>query len=159
MRNPVATAPDIFIRLEDPAQPDIVELLRQGEANSARLYPAESNHHLPLDALRAPEVRFFVARDAEGRALGTGAVVLKGDWAEVKRMWVIEEARGRGLSKTILAMLVSTAQAEGARMLRLETGNVSHAALALYRGAGFKERGPFEGYGPDPLSVFMEKTL
>jgi putative acetyltransferase len=42
---------------------------------------------------------------------------------------------------------------------RLETGVVSHAALALYRRAGFAEREPFADYGPDPLSVFMEKQL
>ncbi len=28
----------------------------------------------------------------------------------------------------------------------------------LYRKLGFKERGPFGPYGPDPLSVFMEKV-
>ena len=31
--------------------------------------------------------------------------------------------------------------------------------LALYRSAGFIETGPFGRYAPDPLSVFMEKTL
>lgn len=34
-------------------------MLRNGEANSARRYPAESNHHHPLDALRAPELHFL----------------------------------------------------------------------------------------------------
>jgi putative acetyltransferase len=66
----------LVIRQEDPAQPDVVELLRHGEAFSASLYPPESDNLLPLDALRRTEVRFFVARDAEGKALATGAVVL-----------------------------------------------------------------------------------
>jgi hypothetical protein len=34
--------------LEDPAQPEILTLLRAGEEHSAQLYPAESNHHLAL---------------------------------------------------------------------------------------------------------------
>jgi putative acetyltransferase len=51
------------------------------------------------------------------------------------------------------------AAAEGAAVLRLETGAGSHAALALYRAAGFVERGPFGAYRPDPLSVFMEKPI
>jgi hypothetical protein len=59
----------VVIRQEDPAQPDVVELMRHGEAFSASLYPPESNHHVSLDALREPEVRFLVARDAEGKAL------------------------------------------------------------------------------------------
>jgi len=147
------------IRREDPAQPDIVVLLRHGEANSARLYPAESIHHLPLDQLRAPDVRFLVARDSAGRALGTGAIVLRGTWAELKRMWVEPAARGRGLSKQMLAALEHAARVEGVTILRLETGVASHAALGLYDGAGFRRRDAFEGYRPDDLSVFMEKRI
>jgi putative acetyltransferase len=149
----------LVIRQEDPAQPDIIQLLRNGEANSAKLYPPESNHHLPLDDLRKPEVCFLVGRDAGGRALATGALVLHGDWAEIKRMWVEEDARGRGLAKTVLASLVAKALAAGVNVLRLETGVASHAALGLYERAGFQRREPFADYQPDPLSVFMEKRL
>jgi putative acetyltransferase len=153
-------APDAHvISLEDPAQSDVVELLRHGEAFSASLYPPKSNHHLSLHALRRPEVRFLVARDADGKALATGALVLHDDWAEIKRMWVEEAARGRGIARRVLNALIAEAGSEGVRMLRLETGTVSHTALALYESVGFKRRGPFAGYRPDPLSVFMERLL
>jgi putative acetyltransferase len=148
----------LCIAIEDPAQPEIVRLLRDGEAHSAALYPAESNHHLPLDALRAPEVRFLVARE-HGRALGTGALVLHGDWAELKRMWVEAEARGRGTSKALLAALEAIAREAEIRALRLETGVASHEALGLYARAGFVPIAPFADYQPDPLSVFLEKPL
>jgi putative acetyltransferase len=147
------------IDIEDPSQPEIVVLLRDGEAHSASLYPAESNHHLPLSALRASNVRFLVARDAGGRAIGTGALALYDDWAELKRMWIVPEARGRGVSKAILAALEARARGEGIRILRLETGIDSHAALALYQRAGFRTCDPFGDYRADPLSVFMEKDL
>jgi putative acetyltransferase len=147
------------ITVEDPAQPEIVHLLRDGEAHSAELYPAESNHHLPLEALRRPDVRFFVARDDAGRAIATGALVLQGSWAELKRMWVVPEARGRGVSKAMLAAIESMARQEGVRLLRLETGVASDAALGLYARSGFRRRGPFGDYREDPLSVFMEKPL
>jgi putative acetyltransferase len=147
----------LSIRKEDPGQSDVVELLRHGEAFSASLYPPESSHHLPLDALRRPEVRFLAARDAEEKALATGAVVLHGDWAEIKRMWVEEAARGQGIAHRILNALVAEAASAGVAMLRLETGVTSHAALALYEKTGFKRRGPFADYHPDPLSVFMER--
>ena len=150
---------DLQIREEDPAQPDIIPLLRDGEAESAELYPAESNHHLPLDALRATNMRFFVARDGDGRPVGTGALALQGDWAELKRMWVIPEARRRGVSKAVLTALEERARCEGISVLRLETGAASHAALGLYAAAGFLRRGPFGAYRPDPLSMFMEKAL
>jgi putative acetyltransferase len=149
----------VIIRQEDPAQADVVELLRHGEAFSASLYPPESNHHLPLQALRRPEVRFFVARNADRKALATGALVHHGDWAEIKRMWVEEAARGRGIAGQILDALMAEAAGAGVEMLRLETGIANHAALALYEKAGFKRRGPFADYRADPLSVFMERRL
>jgi len=147
------------INTEDPSQPDIMMLLRDGEQHSAQLYPAESNHHMALSALRASNVRFLVVRDASGRAVGTGALVLDGAWAELKRMWVIPAARGLGLSKLILAALEARARSEGVHTLRLETGVENHAALGLYTRAGFKRRQPFGDYRADPLSVFMEKDL
>jgi putative acetyltransferase len=147
------------IRLEDPAQPEIVHLLEAGERYSASLYPAESNHHLSLDALRAAHIRFLVARDSAGRAVATGALALCGSWAELKRMWVVPEVRGRGVSRAILEALEARAREEGVRCLRLETGIENHAALALYERAGFTRCEPFGAYRPDPLSVFMQKQL
>src|SRR6185437_431314 len=158
-----SVALDAVIRLEDPAQPDIVALLGDGERHSASLYPPESNHHLPLEALREPHIRFLVARDGDGRAIGTGAIALFGIeaqcWAELKRMWVIPAARGKGVSRIILEELEARATHEGARWLRLETGIENHAALVLYERAGFTRCGPFGDYKPDPLSVFMAKEL
>jgi putative acetyltransferase len=110
-------------------------------------------------SLRRPEVRFFVARDAEGKAFATGAVVLHDDWAEIKRMWVEEAARGRGIARQILNVLMAEAGGAGLERLRLETGVANSAALALYEKTGFKRREPFADYRPDPLSVFMERQL
>ena len=155
---PSASA-SLIIKQEDPAQPDVVALLRNGEVNSAKLYPAESNHHLSLDALRRPEVRFLVARDINGKPVATGAIVLGDGWAEIKRMWVEEDGRGRGTAWQILNVLIEQAREAGIGTLRLETGVVSRATLALYDKAGFRRREPFADYRPDPLSVFMEKVL
>ena len=150
---------ELWVSLEDPAQPDVVRLLEDGERYSASLYPAESNHHLSLDALRAAQIRFLVARDGTGRAVATGALALCGSWAELKRMWVVPDVRGRGVSKSMLAALEAMAREEGARCLRLETGIENRAALALYERAGFTRCDPFGDYRPDPLSVFMQKWL
>jgi putative acetyltransferase len=155
----MTAATELKIAVEDPERPETVALLRDGEAHSAKLYPAESNHHLPLCTLRAPNVRFLVVRDANGRAVGTGALALDGAWAELKRMWVIPEARRLGISKIILAALEAHARNEGVRTLRLETGVENHAALGLYAKAGFRHRDPFGDYRADPLSVFMQKDL
>jgi putative acetyltransferase len=147
------------ITLEDPAAPEILTLLEEGERYGASLYPAESNHFPPIEALRNANVRFVVARDADGAAIATGAVALHDGWAELKRMWVVPAARGRGLSKAILSDLEARVRREGIAILRLETGVDNREALALYERCGFARRGPFADYGPDPLSVFMEKAL
>lgn len=144
---------------EDPGQPDIIALLAAGEAYGATLYPAESNHYLPIEALRAPNVRFVVARDGEGAAVGTGAIVLNEGWAEIKRMWVNPAARGQGLSKRLLSKVESHAARNGITIIRLETGIHNTEALGLYRRQGYVEREAFAPYAPDPLSVFMEKAL
>ena len=144
---------------EDPAQPDILNLLEEGELYSASLYPPESNHHLSLDALRASHIRFVVARDVDGQAVATGALALFGSWAELKRMWVVPAMRGKGVSKAILEALEARAREERVGLLRLETGIANHAALALYERAGFTRCGPFGDYRADPLSVFMQKDL
>ena len=159
MPHPRLSPDALIIKQEDPAQPDVVELMRHGEAFSANLYPPESRHHLAVGVLRRPEVRFLVARDRQGKALATGALVLHDGWAEIKRMWVEEAARGQGIAREILHALMAEAGHAGVEILRLETGEASHAALALYEKTGFKLRGPFADYGPDPLSVFMERPV
>ena len=68
----------------------------------AGLYPPESCHGLDLHAYAMPEVTLFVAR-AGSMAVGCGALQRHGDRsAEVKSMFVIPEARGRGIGRAIL---------------------------------------------------------
>ena len=149
----------IEIALEDPAEPEVAPLLHASDAYMASLYPPESNHMLDVASLRQPHVAFLVAR-VDGKALGCGAVVDSGEgWAEVKRMFVSPAARGLNIGRRLLDEIEALAARRGARVLRLEMGGQQPAALGLYRSAGFVEIGPFGAYGPDPLSIFMEKSL
>ncbi len=124
----------------------------------ATLYPAESNHLLDVSTLQQPEIAFFVAR--EGRELlGFGAVADRGDYAEIKRMYLAPAARGRKLGRRILDVLEAHAVQNGRRCFRLETGIQQPEAIGLYRGNGYRDIAPFGDYRPDPLSLFMEKIL
>ena len=144
---------------EDPDQPDIVAMLAAADAYYAALYPADRNYLLDLPSLQQPGVFFHVAR-VDGLALGYGAIVWRGDdWAEIKRMYVDPAARGRKVGRLLLGALEDQARRFGAGTIRLETGVKQHAALGLYRTVGFRECGPFGGYGPDETSVFLEKRL
>jgi putative acetyltransferase len=147
------------VEQESPRQPEVVRLVQAADAYAASLYPAESNHLLDIDALAAPEVKFFVAR-IEGRAVGCGALrVDAAGFGEIKRMYVDPAARGKKIGRTILARLEQEAAALALPCLRLETGVSQPEALALYRSAGYRDIPAFAPYRPDPLSVFMEKRL
>lgn len=149
----------IILRIESPRQTDVERLLEALDAYQSALYPPESNHFLDVDALAAANVRFVVAR-REGRALGCGALRIDAaGYGELKRMFVSPEARGYKLGRRILDRIEEEARREGLACLRLETGIHQAEALALYRSAGYVEREAFGEYRPDPLSVFMEKSL
>jgi len=147
------------ISLESPDQPDVVALIADLDAYQDALYPPESRHALDLASLKRDNVRFFVARDGAGCAVGCCAVVLGPDHGEIKRMYVRPECRGLGAAKQLLQFLEHETLKGGRDRLMLETGILQPEALGLYERWGFVRRGPFGDYAEDPLSVFMEKRL
>lgn len=103
----------------------------------------------------------LLARDASGEPVGCGALRPLGDGvAEVKRMYVVPAARGRGLSKLVLAGLEAAARDRAWTTLRLETGPRQPEAVALYEGAGYRPIAAFGDYanGADD-SLFYEREL
>ena len=74
-------------------------------------------------------------------------------------MYVRPEFRGLGLGKSLLEHLAEHVRLRGITLLRLETGIHQHAAIALYERAGFRSIAPFGPYGPDPLSVCLERQI
>jgi GNAT superfamily N-acetyltransferase len=96
----------------------------------------------------------------DGRPCGCGGVCrYDADTAELRRMYVAPEARGNGLSRTLLAGLEAEARALGYRALRLETGHLQHEAIGLYTSAGFARIEPYGPYVDDPRSLCFEKRL
>lgn len=149
----------LTIERETPLQDAAIALLKKSDAYMAALYPAESNHLLDPQTLAAPHIHFFVAR-WNGEAIGCAALVTGEDGqGELKRMFVDAAARGKGAGRALLARIEAVARANGLNLLQLETGGEQPEALGLYRAAGFRMRGPFGSYLPDPLSLFMEKQL
>jgi putative acetyltransferase len=148
----------ITLATESPRQAEIARLLEALDAYQSALYPPQSNHFLDVEALAAPNVRFVVARRG-ATAVGCGALRIDAGYGELKRMYVVPEARGHRLGRLILERIEEEARREGLRCLRLETGIRQPEALALYRAAGYVEREAFGEYAADPLSVFMEKIL
>lgn len=147
------------VSLEPPQQPDVVALIEALDAYQDTLYPPEARYVLDVSALSRPEVRFAVARNGSGQALGCAAVVLSAGWGELKRMYVRPEARGAGVARQLLQLLEAEARASGCPALKLETGPFQPEALAFYAAQGFARCGPFGDYPDHPMSVFMHKAL
>lgn len=147
----------------DPGHPDAQALIAQSEALMSALYPAESNHFEPADGLRPPQGAFWGLWLGD-ELVGCGGVkhhAPPGEpaYGEIKRLFVLDSARGRGAAKRLMAQLEAELSGRGVRLARLETGIHQPEALGLYRRLGYVERGPFGGYALDPLSVFFEKAL
>jgi GNAT superfamily N-acetyltransferase len=107
-----------------------------------------------------PHGVFLVVRDEDGRALACGGITrFDADRAELKRMYVVPEARGQGLGRRLLGALEDEARRRGYRGVVLETGVVHEAALALYRGAGYAPTPCWGPYSASPISCCFEKLL
>lgn len=147
------------IALEPARQPEVIQLIADLDAYQKPLYPPESHYGIDLDALSKPEVIFAVAREGT-RAVGCAAVVLDlQNQGELKRMYVVQSARGTGAALGLLDLLQAEAQRRGCRVLQLETGIHQHEAIRFYERMGFTRCGRFGSYPEDPLSVFMVKAL
>ncbi len=77
--------------------------------------------------------------------------------AELQRMWLVPDARGRGLGRFLLRALENRARALGARRIRLSLHHSLTEALALYDSAGYQPVDPFES--KSHVDVFLAKDL
>jgi ribosomal protein S18 acetylase RimI-like enzyme len=78
--------------------------------------------------------------------------------AEMKRLYVRHEARGRGLGRELASAIVERARADGYRSMVLDTLRSMVEARVIYRSLGFVQRTPFYA-NPQPDVAFMELDL
>ena len=97
------------------------------------------------DRFRAPDGRLLLAVDGD-EVLGCGAMrLLEPGVAEIKRMFLYPEARGKGIGRALLDELLATARRMGCHEARLDTGWYMTDAHRLYQAAGFEVCAPYPG--------------
>lgn len=148
----------IIVERNDPLHPGAKTLLEQSHSLMRSLFPPEENFFLDFDALTAPDIYFFTAREGD-EIVGTGALKTCEGYGEIKSMFVAEDARGKGVADAILRQIEDQAREENLPVLKLETGDALVAALRLYVRNGFTTCEAFGAYMTATRSVFMEKTL
>lgn len=149
---------ELVVSEEDPGGPDALDLIAGSEAELAAIYPPENRFAFSPDELAAAGVRFCIAR-RDGKALGCGGIAPLSGYGELKRVYVVPDARGSGVAGALLSRLEEIARGLGLPLVRLETGHLSPAAIGLYTRAGYDRIGAFGSYRENGSSVFMEKRL
>jgi putative acetyltransferase len=152
----------VVIRAADARDPRVLRLVDALTAELATAgYTPGQTFGYTADRLAAAGVH-LVAAEVDGELVGIGGVEVTDPpdgTAELKRFYVAPASRGSGAASAVLAALVSYARSTGVRVLRLETGDKQHAALAFYRRHGFTEIPRFGPYADSETSVCLQRTL
>lgn len=153
------------IEIDNLQDPDVIGFLEGHVAQLRSITPPESTHALDLDGLRSPDVRFWAAFEDVGGSreiLGCAALkTLDPTHAELKSMRTAPHRTRQGIASRLVQHVLDEARATGFGRISLETGaeDFFAPARALYLRHGFDYCEPFADYRPDPLSVFMTRTL
>ncbi|MEM9014360.1 MAG: GNAT family N-acetyltransferase [Pseudomonadota bacterium] len=116
--------------------------------------------HLPV-SYGPPNGRTLIALDGDETIGGVAYRVVARGACEMKRMYVIKRAAGRGIGRQLCLGLLDLAKANGFKKMVLDTSRDMTEAIGLYRSCGFTDCAPYIDY-PErmkPMMLFMEKTL
>jgi GNAT superfamily N-acetyltransferase len=145
----------IAVRLVDAMVTEMDQLYGQAPGGGVGSGASPSDFTPPTGA--------FLVIYAAGKPVAGGGLKRDDDGvAEIKRMYVVPEARGRGVAKVVLAALEDEARGRGWTTLRLETGPRQPEAIALYTRAGYRPTEAFGAYVADANagdSLFFEQAL
>ena len=102
---------------------------------------------------------FLVAFDGE-TAIGCGGLrQIDEHHGEIKRMYVLPERRGSGISTAVLRALEDAARQRGWDRLVLETGERQPDAIRFYEREGYTRIPNFGHYVDSAISICYERRL
>ncbi|MFI7498668.1 GNAT family N-acetyltransferase [Streptomyces sp. NPDC049687] len=113
-------------------------------------------------AVAAGQLAVWAAQDGD-RVVGTVGLAFPDKpnsrhRAELVKLMVHRDTRGKGLGRTLLTTAEQAAVAAGVTLLHLDTETDSPAEH-LYRTAGWTRAGVIPGYAADPAGVLRPTTL
>jgi putative acetyltransferase len=150
----------IRVSLAEPGDPQVAALLDALTSEMAlEGYTTEQTFGYTAEQLLTANV-YLVGARVHGRLAGVGGLERQGNRVgELKRFYVTPEHRGTGVADAVLDALLDHAQLHDLDLVRLETGNKQHAAIAFYRRHGFTDVARFGPYLFSETSVCMERRL
>ena len=127
----------------------VLDLVRRYHAFEGIGYEEDATARTLAPLLREGEAGRIWLIERAGSTIGYVAlcfgysIELGGRDAFVDEMYILEEHRGEGVGKTVLAEIQSVARAEGVKALHLEVERTNDRAKKLYRSLGFSSRERF----------------
>jgi pimeloyl-ACP methyl ester carboxylesterase/GNAT superfamily N-acetyltransferase len=113
--------------------------------------------HLTAQDVEPPSGRWLVAY-RNGQPVGCAALKrLDPTTAEIKRVYVAPEARGRGVARALLGRLEEIARDVGYTTIRMDTGARQPASVVLFTKVGYQQIADYNG---NPVAAYwFEKRL
>ncbi len=116
-----------------------------------------------LPKIHAPPQGVILLAKRDGGIIGCGMMLALPELGacEMKRLFVDEAARGKGVARVLCGGLIDWSRKAGYQVMRLETGPLHHEALSLYPAMGFARRSAYYDAGPEwvDLSAYFERML
>jgi putative acetyltransferase len=147
MSDPIFRLPsDIKIRTiqhSDNSQLAIIirNTLAEFGANRPGTVYFDSSTDVLSELFLMPKSAYFVA-ESDGKVLGGGGIFptegLQEGTCELVKMYLLPEARGIGLGRTLIEQCLQTARDNGFQHIYLETLTELHLALKIYEKFGFE---------------------
>ena len=148
------------VRRTSGDDPVALDLVARMTAEIRELY---GGHEMPPESAASPAQLSppgggFVVLEEDGTPLAGGGVKQLDERAgEIKRMYVVPEARGRGVGRLLLEALEDLARDLGYAVARLDTGARQPGAQRMYERAGYVSIPDYNG-NPD-AAFWGEKRL
>lgn len=154
MATPPDTAPWILRPIRPSDDETVAAIIRTVMTEHGASGPGFAIHDAEVLAMsrhyRSIDARYYVVEHGGTVHGGAGFARLTGSApdaavCELRKMYFLPKARGRGLGRAMIALLLDEMRAAGYRRCYLETTGRMLAAQRLYRAAGFAPQCAAEG--------------
>jgi len=150
---------NLHLKVVYPDDKDLLVLINEQDEELLTRYPKERIFTLDFNHSKINTAIFVVAY-SNNIPVGCGAILsMCRECVELKRFFVKNSHRRKGIASGILLLLESEAKKHGYSIIKLETGLNQPESLHLYKRFGFYEIEKFGEYINSKYSICFEKKL